>query len=312
MKRFIGLVFLSVYLQYNQNLSQLKYIKFLFLIQICLSIHAQVVSDASLPEYVAGIPRTKQVSVAPAARISIQAASTTTATCSDGAKGSVCAGTDCSTLLTCAINQATPIASTSCADLYPSSPYCNVGETSCSATSTDSTCFPTSDFVCLDTGYLPDPSNCSVYYYCGTDGKAQVYDCPAYYVYDTTTERCKLKQKSSDCGTIKCTGLKSYPAFVLHSANSAYYGLCTKSANGDIETYVLKCRYPDTFIYNVSTGVCQFQCKTDGQFADVDDCQKYILCYKSGSQYLSQSNNCPSGTGFNATTSACSPETTCP
>lgn len=268
--------------------------------QIFANASSQIISQFGLEQYVDGIP----VHAGRSAFVGIKAASTTTFECPATTIGNICAD-DCSTLLTCS-SSTTPFAASKCSDLNAGLPICNANAKTCSDKSVDSTCeHPTSDFVCLDTGYLPDPKNCSLYYYCSDDGTSEQYVCPARYVYDTTKFKCKLYQKSSDCATAKCTGLTNYPSYVTFSSNAAYYSLCVKETSGDISSYVFKCADIENYIFDSTQGTCVFQCKADGQFKDIDNCKGYNLCYRSGSVYKVEKHNCPKDMFFNVTTSTC-------
>lgn len=282
----------------------------LLIIKIIVNSKCHILYGSSLAQYVDGIPL-NPISLASfgikSRSVAIKSTAAATPTCPSGKRGNICAD-DCATLLTCAIGLTTPLTSFKCSSLNSATPYCNDGAISCSATITTTACQasqPTSDFVCLDTGYLPDATNCSLYYYCGDNGVAEPYVCPKNYVYDTTTSKCKLYQRSTDCATAKCTGLAKYPQFVTFSSNAAYYAMCVKDTTGAIQSYVSKCEDTENYVFDTTKMSCVFQCKTDGQFVDIENCLGYVLCYKSGSKYLYQNVNCPKSTYFNKVSKTC-------
>lgn len=208
--------------------------------------------------------------------------------------------------MTCAIGVTKPLVATSCATQNPDTPYCNPGSSSCSATGNkaipECAAAVTSDFICTDSGYFPDPKNCSRYVYCGESGAAEPYTCPYYYVYDSRTERCKLHQRSSDCTTLSCSAVKTFPGYVLYTANPAFYGLCTAS---NVVPIMQRCGDVSNFIFSLTSKACEFQCKADGQYPDYLNCANYYECYRYGSTYYYNLKKCPVGLIFDTTKLAC-------
>lgn len=255
---------------------------------------------SSLPKYVDGIPEHDgRAFIVPADAVAIE--------CPAGAKGTLCAD-GCSTLISCAMNNKVPLTQTTCATNNPDKPYCNKGATSCSATplESDETCKTAvkSSFICTDTGYFPDPKNCSRYIYCEEDSTAIPYTCPYYYVYNSKSNNCKLYTRASDCPTLSCAYVTPFPGYVLYAPQPSFYGLCVNATHVPI---MFRCNDVDNEAYSISAGECQYQCKADGNYPDITNCAKYIQCYRYGYTAIADHKDCPPGTIFDAVKGNCKP-----
>lgn len=232
----------------------------------------------------------------------IQAAAIQT-TCPTGTKGSICSN-DCSTLLTCAANNPTPVATFSCKDLNSNTPYCNDGLTQCTSYGYSSNCAREPLFVCTDTGYFPDPKNNDRYFYCHADGRADMYYCPYNYVYDSFNKRCKYAEGSQHCGVISCSYLNKFPGYISYLPHPAFYALCTKTGD-EVKTTMLKCA-DERFAFNTQTYVCEFDCLADGLYQDFTNCRRYYECYRDYyGKYYPSLKTCPSGTRFDVASARC-------
>lgn len=246
------------------------------------------------PEYVNGTLLVKQTTVG------IQSTSSQV-TCPAGTNGAICAS-DCSTLLTCAFNNPTPIASFTCKDLNSQEPYCNTGDGYCASYGYSSNCNKEAGFVCTDTGYFPDPKNSGRYYYCNDNGYADTYYCPSNYVYDSWNKRCQYTEDGR-CGIVSCSYLNKFPAYISYLPHPAFYILCTKTGN-EITTTMLRCP-DDRFAYNVQYGRCEFDCQADGQYPDYQNCRRYYECYRQTGSFYYNLKYCASGSYFDAASGRC-------
>ncbi|KAG8229755.1 hypothetical protein J437_LFUL007053 [Ladona fulva] len=170
---------------------------------------------------------------------------------------------------------------------------CNEGDYCDDSTASCTNKIPSScpaDFTCMDSGYYPDPSDCTKYYICYPSDNiflASAQYCAANQVYSTSKKICVPKIKLSDCHTVKC------PAGVVQHAvfpgDASYYVICR---DGKPE-YVT--------------------CKSAGRMPDPDHCNQYYECTAGwlGSKFTLTSHSCPPGLGFNKATLLCDAETSC-
>lgn len=101
-------------------------------------------------------------------------------------------------------------------------------------------------FRCTDTGYFPDPLNCSRYHLCsaaGASGSAvATYECPNRFVYNPATTMCKLSSSPNDCAVIDC----SYDpyGYVLYPADKNFFASCSPEE----DPLLLKCPQYHVFV----------------------------------------------------------------
>lgn len=125
--------------------------------------------------------------------------------------------------------------------------------------------------------------------------------CPEGYVFSLTTKDCFRSARATDCITITCDPTKIFSRF---GTNNLYYGRCMVDDKGDVtDVAVYKCTDGATF----DGKTCKFACPRDGKFADSNNPNRYIFCYRpltGGYDYYIE--DCPSLTDkFDAKTSSC-------
>ncbi|XP_055532647.1 peritrophin-44-like [Wyeomyia smithii] len=187
-------------------------------------------------------------------------------------------------------------AETNCT-LSASTPYCNGG--ACSAIpNLDDGC-EAKQMECTGEGIFPDPTTCQLYHYCSRSGAdSDVYKCPADYVFNADTGKCKRPFSSADCVTIKCpavTGAGTY------GTSKTIFGMCINSGTTISKILVFQCPTGATF----DGKKCVYQCTKEGNFADSSNASKYFQCYISGGKYVFESKTCLNGKKFDATRQIC-------
>lgn len=153
-------------------------------------------------------------------------------------------------------------------------------------------------FISLRISYtLPDADNCIRYHYCsGVGAEAETYECDAERIYDADARGCVVGvAKRCDKNTCpKKSGLS-----VAMNPNAAYYMFCDVSPYGWTQKVVLRCEPEDTHMFDEATQLCQFNCKTAGEFADRRDCHKFHSCTKKGTKFTYNHYSCSAGFYFN-------------
>lgn len=129
-----------------------------------------------------------------------------------------------------------------------------------------------------------------------------MYQCPAGYVYNPTTNLCKRKIWLSDCPKINCAANKNN--MIVYPGSPGYYIYCMY-VNQVLTPIISKCLDPVNLAYNIKTSQCEIACKTEGRFADAELCSNYYECYYSGFKLVGRQQSCLSGFIYNATNHVC-------
>lgn len=145
----------------------------------------------------------------------------------------------------------------------------------------------TADFNCPEEGFFPNPSKCETYYFCDSAKKAELWECPANYVYDAVNGACKRKVYATDCVLMTC---KTANTFVVHTGNPNFYAFC----NAELTPTLFKCPNNMQFV----TG-CKYVCKTEGYHAGSSKSEVFH-CSKSGLTWVQNIYKCPTGYEYNA------------
>lgn len=101
----------------------------------------------------------------------------------------------------------------------------------------------------------------------------------------------KLPSTAQSCAKIDCS--KSAGRTILHPLNPAYYAYCFDYGNGTVVPLMFKCEFEQFETFNLSIGICTFNCKAKGNFQNPANCQQYYVCSASGvmADLLSCPNN---------------------
>jgi len=206
--------------------------------------------------------------------------------------GAYCAS-DCSTLLVCANNNPTPIASISC-----SSPnqYC-VGSACTSIANSE--CPDDSSFICTDDGHFPEPSDCRRSRVCSV-GVSKLYECPVGFVFNSHLNMCQ--QGTTPCTKIDCSKATPVNPYIVFASNPAFYALCLNNGNGYIQTFMFKCPYEKFEVFDTTINACRFNCAAKGYFQNPDNCNEYFYCSAALTSTKPTLLECPADFVFDGTT----------
>jgi len=129
-------------------------------------------------------------------------------------------------------------------------------------------------FVCKDVGNFKDQENCGRYFSCVKDGselKAYTVNCPEQLLFNPAIEKCDWAVNVQGCSSSGGGGGGDGPP--------------------QIEPVLVEV-------------VEEYECETEGVFADPDDCSRYFACnIKAGnsnlaSQFVAYAIDCPPGLAF--------------
>ncbi|XP_044739003.1 uncharacterized protein LOC123300486 [Chrysoperla carnea] len=220
---------------------------------------------------------------------------------------------DCETLQSCAEEgDAEPEFTIQCKVQNPNLPYCDKQTGQCVA---ENVCDPDTEAPevkeCYNNGTRPDPTDCSQYIQCISDGEngfiGTVVKCPQRTQFNAAQGRCITSTQclSIDryCNTANAGKLIRYPPY------PANYAKCP-AANSNEKIIVKLCK--GEYVFNQQTAVCEPVCKREGYIANNLNCHAYYNCVRtSNGAYSITSNICPKGYGFNPVTKSCEKMSTC-
>ncbi|XP_055339001.1 uncharacterized protein LOC129588684 isoform X2 [Paramacrobiotus metropolitanus] len=183
------------------------------------------------------------------------------------------------------------------------------------------------------TGYVADTSrNCQVFYNCLPDGTITTSTCPGDYLFDETTQCCKMPHDVNCAGypdanqgairpTVSCMGKRGFYPDLPSGCRIFYF--CEPSGR----SRQLSC--PDGLLFNEIIGCCDIAqnvrcggaplppstspvpvdggevfCRSHppGFYMNPTDCSTYFYCQNSNRHNLLR---CPNGQAFNELTSSC-------
>uniref|UniRef100_A0A182NQ05 Chitin-binding type-2 domain-containing protein n=1 Tax=Anopheles dirus TaxID=7168 RepID=A0A182NQ05_9DIPT len=197
---------------------------------------------------------------------------------------------DCNTVKICSYDKSV-LAHYRCKDVDPNAPYC-VGEGVCSNIPNPvGDCNKANDLCPTvgDSGYYPDPTNCSQYLYCDENSVGYEQSCVATNnVYNQTTSSCFLKRKSADCFQVDCNNSKNKDKWFVYTPSPQLYFLC--SASGPV---MFMCPR-ENHIFDLNLKRCEFHCSSAGRFAhESGDTMYYECAYTSTSKLEKFEQTCP-------------------
>lgn len=207
-----------------------------------------------------------------------------------------------------------------CPDNLPFCVEATPGQASCTATSDQCRNRVAQDFVCLNEGVVPDPSNCRRYYSCFDDGTgvfmADAFECPNLYAYDPSLpdeNPCRYTNNRRDlCITANCATNSFANVFLNYPTLSRNLGQIGVTCMGTSKPIVFRCKRD--FIANLNTlpVECELQCRSGLRAPYPGSNEKYYDCYYDGRNWRSRVVNCYRNYYFNQTTLKCeaSPFTT--
>lgn len=130
-------------------------------------------------------------------------------------------------------------------------------------------------FTCTSEGFFPHPTNCQVYFFClAPNADADVWECPANYVYDTLTGYCVEMVSDADCVIIECTRQNT---FITHPTNPNFYAFC----NANLQPILFQCPKNKQFV----NPECKYVCTSAGFYLGSTNNEAYV-CTTSGTEYV--------------------------
>ncbi|XP_075215759.1 uncharacterized protein LOC142321507 [Lycorma delicatula] len=169
-------------------------------------------------------------------------------------------------------------------------PYCDPPTGTCVKTPTIN-CANENEYVCLQDGTFPHPSDCTKYYKCKNLQSYSMKCTQSYYYYDSAAEECTYYK---GCYSFQCSGYNGYKK--RYPNDASIYSFCI---NG-IGTVVDRCYGSD--LLNETSQQCEPVCRYEGLIPDTSDCTQYYRCNKvpNKSDFIMTHVKCPEGEAYSS------------
>lgn len=96
---------------------------------------------------------------------------------------------------------------------------------------------------------------------------------------------CIPWKTNSQCETLNC--VKNPNKFIAYPKHPGYYAFCGTSV------LMFKCLDDEYQAFNVTSNLCEFNCKQAGVFDDRTSCEDYFICQRIGGKWIAIKESCP-------------------